>query len=73
MHLQIAREALKLDVDLGVVGEGRQRLFFNHLIGTTAGRLLRQQTVPMISLRSQPTCVVPGPKMLYVKPTEEKC
>jgi nucleotide-binding universal stress UspA family protein len=58
-HLQIAREALKQGVDLVVIGEGRHRYFINHLVGTTAGRLLRLLTVPMISLRGQPSRVAP--------------
>jgi nucleotide-binding universal stress UspA family protein len=52
-HLQIAREAEKQGADLVVIGEGRQRHFIHHLVGTTADRLLRLLKVPMVSLRGQ--------------------
>jgi nucleotide-binding universal stress UspA family protein len=50
-HLQIALEAQKLRADLVVIGEGRHGHLVSHIVGSTAGRLLRQLTIPMISLR----------------------
>jgi nucleotide-binding universal stress UspA family protein len=50
-HLIIVEEADRLNVDLLVVGEGRRGLLAERLVGTTAGHLLRQLSIPMISLR----------------------
>lgn len=50
-HLQIIAEAKKQNADLVVIGEGRHGYIVNHLVGTTAGHLLRQLNIPMISLR----------------------
>jgi nucleotide-binding universal stress UspA family protein len=52
-HLQIALEAQKQGVDLVVIGEGRHRYLVSHLVGATADRLLRQLTIPMVSLRGR--------------------
>ena len=52
-HLQIALEAQKQEVDLVVIGEGRHGYLVSHLVGTTADRLLRHLTIPMVSLRGR--------------------
>jgi nucleotide-binding universal stress UspA family protein len=50
-HSRIVEEANKLNADLVVIGEGRRGFLAEQLVGTTAGYLLRQLTIPMISLR----------------------
>jgi nucleotide-binding universal stress UspA family protein len=53
-HSKIVEEADKLNADLVVIGEGRRGLLAERLVGTTAGYLLRQLSIPMISLRGVP-------------------
>jgi universal stress protein A len=50
-HTQIVAEAVKHGADLVIIGDGRHGLLAEHILGTTAGRLLRELKIPMISLR----------------------
>jgi nucleotide-binding universal stress UspA family protein len=52
-HRLIALEVQKQKVDLVVIGAGRQWYLAKHLVGTTADRLLRHLTIPMVSLRGR--------------------
>ena len=52
-HAQIVAEVKKRGADLLVIGEGHHGYLAERFVGTTANRLLRLLSIPMVSLRGE--------------------